>query len=317
MPAAANVNGIACTGKGSCVAVGSYSGGPGSAFIAVEQHGIWQRAFRPSLPRSAAGPTDGVLYAVTCTGPGSCEAVGSYDAKNGQFLPMSLTESGGRWRRATGIAFPPHTTPGLINSLNSIACTHAGSCVAVGRYGTSDDSDAAVAALQVRGHWLRAAPLKLPAGAGPVSQLNSVSCQPSGQCVAVGTSASSTGLIRSMMATLSRGHWSNVRLLRRVPPGAPRGTRVVLTAVSCARTFCLAAGEYLLRNGKWEWIVIRIQGGAWTTATKIAVPPGNPGTLGLNPTVRAASCSRSGTCAIVGSFQNESGTAQALAAISG
>jgi hypothetical protein len=55
MPAAANVNGIACTGKGSCVAVGAYSGGPGSAFIAVEQHGIWQRAFRPACLEAPPG----------------------------------------------------------------------------------------------------------------------------------------------------------------------------------------------------------------------------------------------------------------------
>jgi hypothetical protein len=257
-----------------------------------------------------------VLYAVTCTGPGSCEAVGSYIVKNGQLLPMSVTESGGRWRRATAIELPPHTTPGPINSLNSIACNRAGSCVAVGRYSTTDgQTSAAAAALQVHGHWLRVAPLKLPAGAGPVSQLSSVSCQPSGQCVAIGTSATSKGLIHSMMATLTHGHWSNVRPLRRVPTGAPRGSRVILRAVSCARTFCLAAGSYLLRNGTWEWIVIRIRGGAWATATEIRVPAGNPGVLGLIPNINAASCSRSGACAVVGSFQNGSGETQALAAI--
>ena len=316
-----NVNGIACTAKGSCVAVGGYvASGTGTdpGFIAIEQHGIWQRPFLPRLPRNAAAQTDSVLYAVTCTGPGYCEAVGSYDRKDSQFVPMSVSESGGRWRRATGIEFPPHTTPGPINSLDSIACTHAGSCVAVGRYSTTGgDSYAAASVRQVRGHWLRAASLKLPAGAGPVSQLNSVSCQPSGQCVAVGTWASSKGLIHSMMATLSRGHWSKVRLLRRVPRGAPSGTLVILTAVSCARKFCLAAGAYSLKNGAREWIVIRIRGGAWVSATKIGVPAGNPGTLELPPTVDAASCSRSGACAVVGSFQNESSDAQALAAISG
>jgi hypothetical protein len=316
-----DLNGIACTAKGSCVAVGDYvtSGtatDPG--FIAIEQRGIWQLPFLPRLPRNAAGPADSVLNAVTCTGPGSCEAVGSYEIKNGQYLPMSVTESGGKWRRATSIELPPHTTPAPINSLNSIACTSAGSCVAVGRYSTTDgDSYAAASARQVRGHWLRAAPLKLPAGAEPVSQLTSVSCQPSGQCVAVGTWISSDGLIHSMMATLSHGRWSNVRLLRRIPPGAPYGTLVNLSAVSCARTFCLAAGAYELRNGTREWIVIRVKGGAWETATKIGVPAGNPGVIEMAPAIDAASCTKSGACAVVGSFQNESGDLQALAAISG
>jgi hypothetical protein len=315
-----NVNGIACTAKGSCVAVGDYvASGTGTdpGFIAIEQHGIWQRPFRPRLPRNAAGPAESVLYAVTCTGPGSCEAVGSYLANN-QFVPMSVTESRGRWRRATGVLFPPHTTPGEINSLNSIACTHAGSCVAVGRYSTTEgDSYAAVTALQERGHWLRAVPLKLPAGAGPVSQLSSVSCQPSGQCLAVGMSWSSKGLSHSMMATLSRGRWTNVRLLRRVPPGAPGGTGVFLTAVSCARAFCLAAGSYSLRNGAQDWIVIRVKNGAPASATEIRVPPGSPGTIEMLPTINAASCTRSGACAVVGSFQNESGYVQALGALSG
>jgi hypothetical protein len=316
--AGANVNGIACTGKGSCVAVGSYvtSEGAEPAFIAIEHHGTWLRAFRPSLPRNAARPADSVLYAVTCTGPGSCEAVGSYYLKNGQFLPMSVTESGGVWRRATGIELPAHTSSSGPNNLTSIACTHAGSCVAVGSYSPNDVSYAADAALQVRGHWRRAARLKQPARAEPGSQLNSVSCKPSGECVAVGTFASAGGVLHSMMATLSRAHWSNVKPLRSVPRGAPRGTDVLLTAVSCARTFCLAAGGYTLRNGTSEWIAIRIQGDSWTTATEIRVPAGNPGTLKLRPSLNAASCSRSGACAVVGSFQNESADAQALAAIS-
>jgi hypothetical protein len=315
--AGASVNGVACTGKGSCVAVGGYvvSAKAEPAFIAIEQHGIWQRAFRPSLPRNAATPADSVLYAVTCTGPGSCEAAGGYYLKNGEFFPMSVTESGGKWRRAAAIELPPHITSA---GLDSIACTHAGSCVAVGSYSTAGGASyVAAAALQVRGHWSRVAPLKLPASERPNSQLNSVSCKPSGQCFAVGTSFAPSASARSMMATLSRGHWSNVKLLRRVPPGAPRGTRVTLSAVSCARTFCLAAGGYTLRNGKSEWIVIHIQGDTWSTATEIAVPAGNPGTLALGPTVSAASCSRSGACAVVGSFQNESADAQALAAISG
>ena len=315
--AGANVNDIACTGNGSCVAVGVYvvSGASEPAFIAIEQHGTWQRAFRPSLPRNAATPADSVLSAVTCTGLGSCEAVGGYYLKNGEFLPMSVTESGGRWRRAAGIELPPHVTSA---GLESIACAHAGSCVAVGSYSTAGDASyVAAATLQVRGRWRRVAPLKLPASERPNSQLNSVSCNPSGQCFAVGTSFAASASARSMMATLSRGRWSNVKLLRRVPSGAPRGTGVTLRAVSCARTFCLAAGGYTLRNGKSEWIVIRIQGDAWSTATEIGVPAGNPGTLALALAVSAASCSRSGACAVVGSFQNESADAQALAAISG
>lgn len=314
----ANVNGIACTGKGSCVAVGTYAAREaGPAFIAVEQHGAWQRAFRPSLPRNAARPADAVLFAVTCTGPGSCEAVGSYYDKTGHFLPMSMTESGGRWHRATGIELPPHATRGQTNSLVSIACTHAGSCIAVGRYTTTQDTSyAADAALEVKGHWLRAARLNLPAGAGPVSQLNSVSCQSSGQCVAVGTFELRSADY-SMMATLSHGQWSNARPLRRIPSGAPRGAHATLTAVSCARTFCLAAGAYSLRNGTREWIVIRIEGGAWRTATEIRVPAGRPFTFEVPPTIAAASCSQSGACAAVGWYQNESGDSQALAAIGG
>ena len=180
---AVNVNGIACTGKGSCVAVGGYiTSGTGSAFIAVEQHGVWRRAFQPGLPGKAARPAASVLYAVTCTGPGSCEAIGHYYRKNGQLLPMSVAESHGRWRRATVIGLAPHATPGPASELDGIACTHPGSCVVVGHYITGGYASwAADTAVEVRGRWHRATPLRLPSRAWQLSQLDSVSRVPAGK----------------------------------------------------------------------------------------------------------------------------------------
>ena len=55
----AQVSGLACRSAGNCVAVGDYQyGRSGSlqAFIAIESHGRWARAFTPRLPANAASP---------------------------------------------------------------------------------------------------------------------------------------------------------------------------------------------------------------------------------------------------------------------
>jgi len=309
-----SLNGIACPAVGFCVAVGSYVAGGGQGFIAVERHGAWVSAIRPSLPRNSAQPPDAALQAVTCTGPGSCVAVGRYYTKTGSLEQMSVSESGGRWHSGTVIGFPAANLSGA-NELDSVACGQAGSCVAVGMYSPSDVSIAPITAIESNGRWHQAEPLRPPAGAGTQARLTSVSCLPSGVCIAVGWYVHGISTY-GMMARLSDGHWSKISPLTRIPADAPRGSRVVLDAVSCARTFCLAAGSYQLSGGSREWIAIRIRRGTWNSATEIRVPAGTATALGLMTSANAVSCTGGGSCAIAGFYANKLGTVQALVAAS-
>src|SRR5262249_12341237 len=104
------VNGIACSGAGNCVAVGDYEYGRSDslqAFIATESHGRWARAYAPRLPANSSTPESAQLGAVACTHSGFCEAVGSYLDSSGNEQAMALTKpAGGGWRQATEIAAP-------------------------------------------------------------------------------------------------------------------------------------------------------------------------------------------------------------------
>ena len=86
----ADLYSVACTGPGSCVAVGYYTDTNGSndyqAMVATETSGAWGQASEATLPsgaNTAAGEQKASLDSVTCTGPGSCVAVGSYADTNG------------------------------------------------------------------------------------------------------------------------------------------------------------------------------------------------------------------------------------------
>src|SRR5215471_13083316 len=178
----AQVSGLACRSAGNCVAVGDFqydkSGNP-QAFIAIESHGRWARAFTPRLPANAASPLSADLEAVTCSSDGSCEAVGSYQDSAGYSQTMVLAKPpSGPWGQATEIASPPNAAANPDALMTRIACSAPGSCVAVGNYSVSASQFAAEGAVEVRGAWHRATQIALPRGAisGTFTAITSISC---------------------------------------------------------------------------------------------------------------------------------------------
>ena len=137
----AQVNGLACRSAGNCVAVGDYEYGRSrnlQAFIAIESHGKWARAFTPRLPANASSPASAQLEAVACTRDGSCAAVGSYQDSSGNAQTMVLAKPpAGPWRQATEIGSPPNAAANPDAFMTGIACSGPGTCVAVGNYSVS------------------------------------------------------------------------------------------------------------------------------------------------------------------------------------
>lgn len=317
----ANVNSIACPAAGSCVAVGGYVAQrtapgvePQPAFIATESHGRWVGAIRVGLPAGAVRPAVATLQSVTCTGATACLAIGYYYDTAGQARLMSVTETDGAWHKARQITLPGKASREDMSGLNSLSCTSATACVAVGTADASGATLTEAAAVESHGRWTWAPALRLPRGSQ--SFLSSVSCVPGGKCVAVGWYGSDSSRI-PMFATLSRGRWSAVTALPARIAGTPRGN-VNLDAVSCRPSFCLAAGgDRNLTVGSTAWFAVRISRGHWRSGTVIKVPAGVGGTFGLATTVGGVSCTRTGFCAIVGSFTNSAGDLQALAATKG
>ena len=186
------MTGIACSGPGTCVAVGNYSVSPTEfeAMGAVELRGAWHRATEIAVPRGAIASTFTAITSVSCLAAGSCVGVGQYAVSATQSRAMVVTESKGRFGRALAIAaVPPGASAHPSSYLLGVSCRPAGVCLAVG--GGRDRAGRSVAMYLVRsgGRW-RAAFLASPDGAAAgqrqLSALNAVSCTGRAHCSAVG-----------------------------------------------------------------------------------------------------------------------------------
>jgi len=186
------MTGIACSGPGTCAAVGNYSVSASQfeAMGAVESRGTWHRATEIALPRGAIASTFTAVDSVSCLPSGPCLGVGQYAVSATQSRAMAVAEANGRFGRAMAItAVPRRASKNAGTYLQGISCQPSGICFAVG--GGRNEAGHSVAMYMVRsgGRW-RAAFLPSPPGAATgrlqLSALYSVSCTGRAHCIAVG-----------------------------------------------------------------------------------------------------------------------------------
>ena len=126
--------GVACPATGNCTAVGTNSGG--KALAAHWNGKAWS-------DQSAASPKQlNALAGVSCTAVKDCVAVGtggSLTTSTLDLAPLAERWTGGKWAVLT---VPDPAPAGDLAELNSVSCTSATTCMAVGDYidqaGTSD-----------------------------------------------------------------------------------------------------------------------------------------------------------------------------------
>ena len=203
----AEVNSVACTGTGSCVAVGYYNGDTRfQAFIATESKGHWQRARLAPVPPNTASSTDFALEGVSCSGPGACAAVGSYEDSSGHFNALAVAESKGQWGHAREVPLPADAgaNPGAF--VLGVDCPRTGFCVATADYNNRSGAGKLAIMTESAGRWSSATELRLPSdvAASHAPDLDSVTCTKVG-------SAWRSATTPSMQA--ASGRWS--RLSRR------------------------------------------------------------------------------------------------------
>jgi hypothetical protein len=186
------MTGIACSGPGTCAAVGNYSVSPSKfeAMGASESRGTWHQATEIAAPRGALASTFTAINAISCLPSGLCLGVGQYAISATQSRAMAVTESKGRFGGAVPItALPRGASPHASTYLLGVSCRPSGICFAVG--GGRNNAGHSVAMYMVRsgGHW-RAAFLPQPpeatAGQRQLSALYAVSCTGPAHCSAVG-----------------------------------------------------------------------------------------------------------------------------------
>jgi hypothetical protein len=186
------MTGIACSGPGTCVAVGNYSVSPTQfeAMGAIESRGVWHRATEIAAPRGAIASTFTAITSISCLAAGPCLGAGQYAVSATQSRAMVVTESKGRFGRATAItAMPPGASAHPSSYLLGISCRPSGTCFAVGGGRNRAGHSVAMYLLRSGGRW-RASFLTAPdgatAGQRELSALSAVSCTGKAHCSAVG-----------------------------------------------------------------------------------------------------------------------------------
>jgi hypothetical protein len=316
LPAAAvqaAVTSVHCTSIRSCVAVGAYDTGAGSAsFSVTETAGHWARPKIIAAPIGGGNPRS---LAVSCVAPGSCEVVGSY--QHGQdYQPITAAESHGRWAREHVLRLPPN---GSVGQLNSVACWRREFCVAVGDYDFNTADFGVMAATESHGKWQRARAIRLPAGAQTLPStpdLSSLTCVGVGSCTAVGTYEDAAGREAPMIAIETNGRWGRAQRVTTLPPNASQRRGATFDAVSCAEaTGCLALGSYHTNSGRSETMFVTL--GRRPSATELRLPPNGYAGGKFNSRLSLASavdCTAT-RCVAVGAYKPKAGPFQAWMAM--
>ena len=288
---------------------------------------VWPAASELTLPSGAntsPGGQDAGLDSVTCTSPGNCVAVGSYDITAYHGEPMVATETSGAWGQASQFTLLPsgaNPNPADQNAyLYSVTCTSPGSCVAVGSYTDTNDNSQAMVATETSGVWAQASELTLPAGAntspgGEEANLYSVTCTSPGNCVAVGfyTDANGSYDFQAMVATETGGVWAQASELT-LPTGANTsagGQGADLGSVTCTSPgSCVAVGSYSDTNGSHDYqaMVATETGGVWARASELTLPAGaNTSAGGQYADLGSVTCTSPGSCVAVGYYTDTNG----------
>jgi hypothetical protein len=172
---------VACTGVGSCVAIGSYTTrSPGRVLpmAAMESHGRWGRA--RALPARAAG----LFFSISCLADGECVLVGTNGVTAASQRAIAVTERHGIWGRSVRIGTSGTGAARPMGSGDSVGCGTT-SCVVIGAgyHGQS------LVVSFTGGKWTRYSVIPPPASAGPKAVLGfgRVACTGASACTTVGS----------------------------------------------------------------------------------------------------------------------------------
>jgi len=306
-----------CPTSGFCVAVGRYEepdgGQPG--LIETLSGGVWTAVQAP-LPGSYPYGDELVNFkSLVCPTAASCVAVGSYVDYNNAFQGLIETLSEGVWTPTEAPLPANQTIPGDQDAvLDDVACSSAGSCVAVGHYlstpATFPANQGLIETLS-DGRWTdEEAPLPKKVS-GKFTILNAVACPTAGSCVAVGVAPT----VRDADPSGSQGlveTWRGRRWIATTAP-LPTGGQADTSSLSLldcpAAGACVAVGASTGPGELYQPMFERLTKKKWT-ATYVPVP--GDGAPGMAPGISALACPAVNACAAVGEYQNTDNLYQGL-----
>ncbi|HET7018332.1 MAG TPA: hypothetical protein VFI65_30720 [Streptosporangiaceae bacterium] len=300
------LNGVFCTSASDCWAVGEFS--TKVAHLNQVLHWTGKKWFKVAVPEPGGTGKEALneLNAVRCTSASDCWAVGDY-AKGGAELNEILHWTGKKWFAVSGPT-PAGTLPGDENLLADVACTSAGSCWAVGEYGTDDSTTRGQIINNQALHWngktWSLVPTPNPAGSkkNHANAILSVRCASPTNCWAAGTDGV---LGKKFILNNEVLHWTGKKWSQVTVPNvlstAVKGTLNELNGLSCTSAKnCLAVGISIRFGNKGRELnqILRWNGAKWT---KDHVPnPDGSGPGRANGLV-SVTCASPSDCWAVGS----------------
>ena len=227
--------GVSCPAATACMAVGWYyvaSGGALTAFSLAESWNGTSWSIRPTP--NPQGSTHTVLRAVSCTSATACTAVGWYEkGGSGNNLPLAESWNGTTWSLRSAPA-PAGTTS---SALDSVSCTSATACTAVGGGNVTSTSIQPLAEVWNGTAWSIQATAGLGAGS---AYFTGIACPSAGVCRAVGVQGALPLAEQRTKGAGGQPAWSVEPVAN--PPGS---SATSLQGVSCTSvTACTAAGYY-------------------------------------------------------------------------
>jgi hypothetical protein len=347
---------VSCPIAGFCVAVGNYKDADGRYWGLIDtfSSGTWGAIAAPEPPKDSAGEAPSLtetqtgLTSVSCASDINCVAVGSYDDAVGFYYGLIETLSKGAW---SPLEAPEPFKDGLgagrgtdANSyqfagLNSVACTSATFCTAVGRYkdanavewplidmfrGTAWD---AVAGPEPASNASGAKPGSLAQADGG-SYLLSVTCISETSCTAVGAYLDSSTHIYGLIDSFSDGAWQGLAApepatdisLVNAGTDADKEEGATLAAVACpSQGPCISVGSYKDSKGFQEGLIDVLGHGTWDalaapepSTDSLGGKPGSDSTGEAGTALKSATCIPTGLCIAVGTYNDSKGNSVGL-----
>jgi hypothetical protein len=292
--------GVSCTAADACTAVGWYQTSTGVRTLAERWDGT---SWRIQATAGPAGDPAAGFFAVSCSSPRACTAVGAATSSAGQTTTLAERWDGTAWR----IQDTPNPAGSHGSELLAVSCSSPGACTAAGSYNTSTGVAKALAERWDGTSWrIQAAPS--PAGASGTG-LAAVSCSSARACTAAGSYNTSAGT--SLMLAEA---WDGTSWRIQATPSPAGAIASFFLAVSCSSPgACTAVGSYAAGartasgTGAGKPLAERWDGTSW----RVQAVPSPAGSSGAG--FAAVSCTAAAACTAAGSSAAPSGFGVTLA----
>jgi Divergent InlB B-repeat domain len=204
-------------------------------------------------------------------------------------------------------------------AINSISCSSAGNCTAVGTYLDSTSTEQAMMLTETAGTWSAGVEPTLPSDAsafgGYAADLESVSCASPGNCTAVGAYVGApAGSVYALILTQADGTWQQGVGVA-LPVNAASDEYSSLNSVSCSSEGnCTAVGSYDIPGSPslTVGLLVTESAGSWQTGVEAPLPDDASSSSSLAAWLASVSCSSPGNCAAVGYYDSPNGGALLL-----